>query len=562
MRSLLAFAAPLVLLSACAATPGPHPTTSAAVPITADTAYGMFLAGNAAMNEGRSGDASRLLDMARAQSGGEVAVAERAFSAALAAGEIARAAALAPEGEAATESNKRLGRLVKAVDLLAAGKAKPAYDTLKAEPVGFRHRSAAVLLAPWAAAAAGDVEASLVRPDARGDTIVEYYGVLGQAFLYERARRYDEAETAFKQVTGQNGSELAVIAYAQFLERRDRRPDAVATLDVALARTPGSIAMKNARAHAASSKAATPMLTLREGAALALLPPASSMIQARQAPMGLAYLRLSLRLDPDRNDAWLMVGDFLQGLGDVEAAREAYSRPKPGSNEYVSAQVKLAWSYQNAGDKAQALKLARAAAATGDIDSRVALADLLRANDEYSEAVAIMTEVMQTTPDPRLYFARALALEQLGRWKEAEADLVEALRLRPTDAEILNHLGYSWIDRGERLNEALAMVQKAVERNPRSGAMIDSLGWAYFRMGNYPTAVRRLEQAVELQAGDPDINNHLGDAYWMVGRKDEAVFQWRRVLSLRPDPKTKADAEAKLASGAGPVAPAAKIAGQ
>ena len=103
------------------------------------------------------------------------------------------------------------------------------------------------------------------------------------------------------------------------------------------------------------------------------------------------------------------------------------------------------------------------------------------------------------------------------------------------------------------------MVEKAVATNPRSGAIVDSLGWAHYRLGDYKKAVEILEQAVELEAGDPEINNHLGDAYWMVGRKDEAGFQWRRVLTLKPDDKIKADAEAKLAKGLGPTP---KLAGQ
>src|SRR3546814_5076831 len=85
----------------------------------------------------------------------------------------------------------------------------------------------------------------------------------------------------------------------------------------------------------------------------------------------------------------------------------------------------------------------------------------------------------------------------------------------------------------------MAMVQKAVAANPRSGAMIDSLGWAYYRLGDYKKAVEKLEQAVEFDAGDPDINNHLGDAYWKAGRRDEAQFQWRRVLTLNPDPRSE-----------------------
>jgi Flp pilus assembly protein TadD len=79
--------------------------------------------------------------------------------------------------------------------------------------------------------------------------------------------------------------------------------------------------------------------------------------------------------------------------------------------------------------------------------------------------------------------------------------------------------------------------------------MVDSLGWAHYRLGDFPRAVQTLEQAVELEPGDPEINNHLGDAYWRVGRREEAGFQWRRVLTLDPDPRIRADAERKLSEG-------------
>jgi Flp pilus assembly protein TadD len=150
----------------------------------------------------------------------------------------------------------------------------------------------------------------------------------------------------------------------------------------------------------------------------------------------------------------------------------------------------------------------------------------------------------------------------MGRWADAETDLKTALKLEPDEPELLNFLGYSWIDRGEHLAEAMGMVKRAVAADPHSGAMVDSLGWAYYRLGDYKQAVQKLEQAVELEAGDPEINNHLGDAYWKVGRHDEAVFQWKRVLTLQPDAKIKADAEAKLASSRGPDGPSQKIAGE
>jgi len=419
-----------------------------------------------------------------------------------------------------------------------------------------------VLLAPWAAAMAGDTDGSLVRPEVRGDRMVEYFGELGQAYLYERARRYDEAETDFKDLTkGEAPGDMVILAYGGFLERRGRRPDALALYDAALKRNPSNLGLKAAQARAEGKKPPPPMPTVKEGAALALLAPAAAMISAKQESVGLAYLRMALALDPQRNDAWLMLGDLLQQNGDVDNARLAYSKPKATSAEFPAAQAKLAWSYQSAGDKDGALKLARTGAATGDPEARTTLSDLLRANEQYPEAIELLNGLIADakTPDWQLYYARGQAYERSGDWKRAEADLSQALKLRPDEPELLNYLGYAWIDRGERLDEAMGMVEKAVAANPRSGAIVDSLGWAHYRLGDYKKAVEVLEQAVELEAGDPEINNHLGDAYWMVGRKDEAGFQWRRVLTLKPDDKIKADAEKKLANGLGPQP---KIAGQ
>ena len=563
-RRLLLACAPLLLLGACATTAAtPKLRSDPAAPAAADSAYGMFLAGSAALTQGRNSDAAKFLDIARAQSGDDPAVAERAFTAALLAGDIDKAALLAPDGPNASEPGKRLGRLAKVVAAIADNKPKLAREALGSDGIGFPHRASAALLGPWISASAGDMEGAIVRPQLRGDPGVDYFGQLGQASLFERAKRYDEAETDFKALTSSGSpSDIAVGGYGGFLERRGRRDDAVALYDAALQRNPANLTMKAARARAAAKKAAPPAPTVKEGAAFALLAPAASMITAKQDQIGLAYLRLSLRLDPMRNDAWLMLGDLLQAGGDTDGARVAYEKPKAGTAEFPAAQAKLAWSHQSAGDKAGALKLARAAAATGDTEGRLTLADLLRANEGFDEAIGLLNGLIAEAKGNaswQLYYARGQAYERSGHWKEAEADLTKALAMRPDEAELLNYLGYAWIDHGERLQEAMGMVEKAVAANPRSGAIVDSLGWAHYRLGNFKKAVEILEQAVELEAGDPEINNHLGDAYWMVGRKDEAGFQWRRVLTLKPDDKIKADVEKKLASGVGP---APKLAGQ
>lgn len=553
--SLLIAAAPLVLLAACATVAPPQGAQAVNPAPAGETPYGMFLAGRGALNDGKSAEAAQYFDRARQASDPDPLIADQAFIAALLSGDVSKAAAIAPTSEDAAEGGKRLGKFVVAVEALAQGKGKQAQILLSRDAIAFPHRPAAALLAPWAAAQAGDVAASLVRPEVRGDQLVEYFGRIGQAFLFERAKRYDEAETDFKAAAnGANASEMAILAYGGFLERRGRRIDAVALYGAAQVNDPNDSAIIAASRRATAGQPAPPLPTLREGAAQVLLAPAAGMMEAKQTQLALAYLRLALRLDPQRDEAWVLVGDIMQGSGDTEAAREAYGHPKPGSIEYGAAQAKLAWTYQAADDKATALKLARGAAASGDIGARITLADLLRADEQYAESISVLSGLIAEAkrPDWRLIYARGVAYGQMDRWPEAEADLQAALTLQPDEPELLNYLGYSWIDRGQHLPEAMAMVEKAVGANPRSGAMVDSLGWAYYRLGQYKKAVDKLEEAVELEAGDPEINNHLGDAYWKAGRRDEAVFQWRRVLTLNPDAKIKAATEAKLSSGLGP----------
>jgi Flp pilus assembly protein TadD len=118
----------------------------------------------------------------------------------------------------------------------------------------------------------------------------------------------------------------------------------------------------------------------------------------------------------------------------------------------------------------------------------------------------------------------------------------------------MNYLGYSWVDKNMNLEEALEMIQKAVELRPSDGYIVDSLGWAYYKLGRFEDAVRELERAVSLRPEDPVLNDHLGDAYWRVGRRLEATFQWSYARDLEPEPDVLAEVEKKLQKGLPPLA--------
>ena len=183
------------------------------------------------------------------------------------------------------------------------------------------------------------------------------------------------------------------------------------------------------------------------------------------------------------------------------------------------------------------------------------------AADYYSKAIALLPKIEKDNWDQ--FYSRAVCYERLGKWDKAEPDFKKALELSPNEPLILNYLGYSWVDRNENVPEALALIKKAVELKPEDGYYIDSLGWAYFRLGRFDEAVEQLERAVELKAEDPTINDHLGDAYWRAGRKLEAQFQWSTSLVSKPEPEEIPKLQAKMKDGLPPdpktPAPAAAV---
>jgi len=567
---LVIAAVSLAALSACATpappgAPGSGPVAAVASANAEDpdaSVYGLYLAGQAALDSGDSRAATELFGDAARKKPGAPYLEDRVLTSALLAGDVQRAASLASSGADASDGDRILGVLAQSVEALAEGRGEDAYQILnRAGDLGNGGATLA-LLKPWAAAAAGHTEASLAMP-ALQDRLTRLVGSIDQGLLMERAHKYGEAETTFKALLPDRaGLALVAAAYGPFLERRGRRQDAIALYDQVLALTPDDEDMINARDRAASKAPAPPEPTPREGAAEALMVPAAVVLADKEQEVGLIYLRLALRLDPTESEAWLLVGDALSGLNDTQGSRAAFAQVGPKSSHYIDARTRLAWSYQD-DDKDQALKIAQETVQQrpDSQDAKLTLADLLRADDRYADSAKLLDQVIaQAGPaaEWRLYYMRGVALERSGQWPEAERDLQRALLMNPSSPEVLNYLGYSWVNRGVHVQDGLKLIEKALDAEPDEGAYVDSLGWAYYRLGDYKKAVEDLERAATLDAGDAEINDHLGDAYWRAGRHDEARFQWRAVLTMNPSAEIKANAELKLDSPEGVDAVAAK----
>jgi tetratricopeptide (TPR) repeat protein len=405
--------------------------------------YGLYLAGETALDDGQSQDAAFYLSRASAKSPDADFIKERAFAAALVAGDVDRAASLAvslrPPAPEEENSIYTLGVLAQATVDLAQNRDKEGYALLSSSPKSV-HSDAVLLLKPWAAAMAGDMAAATAPLAATRDRGVRAFGALGQAMLLERAGRQVEAEAVYKEQVPKGV--LFTLAYGEFLERRGRRAEAITLYDKTLIKDPTDPTLNAARSRASVNRPAPAQPSLKSGAAQALLGPAAVLLEAKQGDAGLAYLRLALRLDPHKDEAWLLVGETMESAGDITSARNAYAEVETGSPEFATAQDRLAVSLQNSGDKDQALVIARGAAARAPDDPQtlVVLADLLRDDQRYGEAVDVLDKLIakvggDAATSWRLYYLRGASLEQAGKWPQAQGDLEQALKLKPDDPE-------------------------------------------------------------------------------------------------------------------------------
>lgn len=348
-----------------------------------------------------------------------------------------------------------------------------------------------------------------------------------------------------------------VFAHAQILSQLERNADAVDLLDRSFGTDPDPVVdALRLRLQAGEPVPFDTVKTARDGIAEAFFSIATALNGEADPVYTLLHLRVASHLRPDHADARLLMADVLDTLEQHELAVEIYASFPPDDPNHVSAEIGRAealLSQDKADTAIEALQgLARK---YGDLVMvQFALGDMLRNNERFDEAEIAYTAAIklrgEVIPDDWvLFFYRGICHEQSKDWASAEADFRKSLELNPKQPQVLNYLGYGLIDRGEKLDEALGMIEKAVAGDPQQGYIIDSLAWAFFKLGRYDEALEPMERASLLEPVDPLVTDHLGDVYWMVGRKLEAQFQWRRALSFDPTEKDAIRVQRKLEVG-------------
>lgn len=573
MKATVFFCAAFLALGACA-TPGPATASGA----------GDYLSGRVAAGVNDIGAAADKYAAAVVLHPDDRDALRQAFLYGLASGRIDRALPFA-ERLAAADKSDGLARITLAAAKMKRGDLAGAKILLEGDFNESFTKSIGYLARVWIAAEEVGAEKGLEALAAAPDDVFKGFNPGIAAILAERAGDLDAARAAHQLAVGSFAGPAGREAYGAFLERSGDR-DAARSFYELLERDRGA-ARRTARAGLARLDRNKPSkayatLTAAQGTAIALYNFSGNILEqsagerARAAEAGfkvgepqftlpLVMAQLAIYLDPAFSPARQLAGSILNVYGNYAAAREVVGLIPPSSPYYEQAQIEIAASLAAEDRVSEAIALMRKAARADRAaeEARLTLAGLYAGQGRHAEAVAAASEAIALLkPEPpedawRFFVGRAASLIEVKRWPEAEEDLKRAVAIAPEEPTTLNYLGYSWAERGENLEEAFTLIEKAVALAPNSGAIIDSLGWAHYQLGRYDEALPHLEKAASLEPADPTITDHLGDVYARLGRKVEAEFQWRRALELKPGEPMRAAIEKKLAEGLPPPPPKA-----
>jgi len=434
------------------------------------------------------------------------------------------------------------------------------------------------ILAAWAHEGQNDPDTAFKVIDRlKGQDWYEVFKNYHTGLIAEMAGRKADAAKRLGDAYKLDTTGLRIIdAEARNLARTGRKDDALKVLDDFDKDTPDHPLIKALKAEIVAGIIPQPLIqSPQAGAAELLFGVGAAIGREGGEEVAAVYLQLALWLDPKAELPLITLASVEGQLKQYDKSVSLLEQIPPTSKlkPMVDIQISRYYNVLEKFDKARDRLTALVKSNPKDIDAVMTLGDVYRANKNFAEAADVYTQAIGALPkvtgaDWSLFYYRGICFERTKQWPKAEADFLHAIELNGKEPHVLNYLGYSWIDMGLHLDQGLEMIKKAVDLAPDDGYIVDSLGWAYYRLGRYGEAVRELERAVLLKSEDPVVNDHLGDAYWQVGRKLEATFQWAHSRDLKPEPEDlaktldklknglKTDADAKTAAAPAPAAPA------
>jgi tetratricopeptide (TPR) repeat protein len=430
----------------------------------------------------------------------------------------------------------------------------------------------AALLTAWAQEGAGDAHAAVDTMDKLSGP--DWYGIfkdLHAGFILDLGGDKKDAQKRYESAYKTDPTALRTVqAYGRFLSRNGSKDDALKVYqDFAKVLPDHPLINEEMKAVSDGQKLPSLVDSPQAGAAEALYGLGASIGRRGGEDLALIYLQLALYLQPSHAMALLSLGDLYEDMKKPDLAIKAYERVPANSPLSRNAEIQMAVDLDSLDrtDEAKQKLQHVISQRPKDAEAIIELGNIQRARKDFASCADTYSKAIDTVASPEksnwvMFYFRGICYERSHQWPAAEADMKKALELFPEQPLVLNYLGYSWVDQGAHLDQGMDMIRRAVEQRPDDGYIVDSLGWAYFRTGNYDEAVKNLERAVELKPEDPTINDHLGDAYWRVGRFLEAHFQWSHAKDLKPEPEDLPKIEAKLKDGLPPDTSSAADAGK
>jgi tetratricopeptide (TPR) repeat protein len=482
----------------------------------------------------------------------------RAFLSVLTGGDIDQAGKLA-DRLLQVDRTDRIARLVVGVRALKQKDYSAARQNFTQSVRGPVTDLTATLLAAWALAGAGDTRGSIDTMDKlSGPDWYSIFKDLHAGLILDLANNKKEAGKRYERAYKVDPTAVRMVeAYGRYLARGGNKADALKVYGEFNKVLPDHpLIVQEMKAVNDGDKLPLLVDSPQAGAAEALYGLGASIGRRGGEDLALIYLQLALYLEPSHVMALLSLADLYESLKKPDLAIKVYERVPASSPLSRNAEIQLAGDLDQLDRSDEAKKRLDHVIAEHpkDTEAILALGNIQRGRKEFAECADTYGKAIATIAKPDksnwvVFYFRGICYERSHQWPGAEADMKKALELFPEQPLVLNYLGYSWVDQGVHLDDGMDMIRRAVEQRPDDGYIVDSLGWAYFRTGNYDEAVKNLERAVELKPDDPTINDHLGDAYWRVGRTLEAHYQWTQAKDLGPDKEDLPKIEAKIKDG-------------
>jgi len=248
------------------------------------------------------------------------------------------------------------------------------------------------------------------------------------------------------------------------------------------------------------------------------------------------YLSMSTILNPENNEAWFLTGQLYQMIEEYEKVEFFYERISSKSPYYIDAQRNIAFNYGKlfTFEKAEKKIINLIQISKNHPDLIKILADFYRSN-RYFELGAKQYSLLIKNKEKNLwnlFYLRGICYERINKWELAEKDFLISLDLKPDSPNVLNYLAYGWIERNENIDLSLNMLEEAYEANPQSYYILDSLAWAHYKKNNLELAAELMEKVIDMAPGEAISLDHLGDIYFSLNRKREAVFFWNQAKDL------------------------------